>query len=633
MFKIGQYFSTGLVASLMFILSLSAATVKADGAQSDTRQLMQIAEYINVDYSEAIKNGEIISEGEYAEMLEFSSLAVEKSRALANGEAALDASLKLQQAIQNKAEPEAITPITVELRQTLMALAPAVTLPDELLPRAQTLQLFEQNCIACHGASGQGDGPLAASLEPMPTDFTDKTRANNRSLVGLFDAITNGIEGTAMTAFSQLNAQQRWSLAFYAGSLAFQDAGTTDTFPAAMSVQDFVSSSPNVLTAQFPTVNNATIEQLRAEPSPIFAASDPLAMARQQLQAAHKSYLAGDFKTARQLAVSAYLDGFELAENALDAYDPALRKNIETTMMQFRQLSAQTGQEAALAKTLATADAQLSQARNMLSADTLSDSTLFTASFIILLREGLEALLVVLALVTVLVKTERRDAVKFVHTGWIAAIVAGVATWWAAQSLISISGASREIMEGFAAVLAALVLFYVGFWMHSKTQADNWQKYIRDNIHRHLSTGALWGITGLAFIAVYREVFETVLFYQSLLTQALPSQFMSIATGFIAGIVVLAVIAFVMVRFSLRLPIRKFFSFTTYLMLALSFVLMGKAIAALQEAALIHISPLPVDVNVNWLGIHATWEGILSQLIIVLLSAFLLFGLRPFRQG
>lgn len=632
MFKLGAFFKSGLLTSLMTITMLLSFSVQANEAQSDTRQLMQIAEYINVDYSEAIKNGEIISQGEYAEMIEFSALAVEKSRALEGGEAAVQAALSLQTAIQNKLEPAEIQPITVELRNLLMALAPAVTLSNELLPQAQTQALFQQNCIACHGTKGQGDGPLAATLEPMPTDFTDEVRARNRSLVGLYDAITNGIDGTAMTAYSQLDEKQRWSLAFYAGSLAFTDHKQLAQSPTGMTMQDFVSNSPNTLTQQFPTADMTTISQLRANPSPMFAATDPLAMAKQQLNAAHQAYLAAEYKQAQALAVSAYLDGFELAENALDAYDPQLRKDIEKSMMQFRQLTGQVNQETALADTLTQANAQLSQAQHMLSADTLSDSTLFTASFIILLREGLEALLVVLALVTVLVKTERRDAVKFVHTGWILAIAAGFATWWAAQHLVSISGASREIMEGVAALLAAIVLFYVGFWMHSKTQASNWQAYIRDNIHRHLSTGALWGITGLAFIAVYREVFETVLFYQSLLTQSVPSQFMSIGTGFIAGVAVLAIVAYVMVKYSMRLPIKKFFSFTTYLMLALSFVLIGKAVAALQEAALINISPLPVELNISWLGIHATWEGILSQLLILLLSAILLLGLNPFTQ-
>lgn len=87
-----------------------------------------------------------------------------------------------------------------------------------------------------------------------------------------------------------------------------------------------------------------------------------------------------------------------------------------------------------------------------------------------------------------------------------------------------------------------------------------------------------------------------------------------------------------MVRFSMWLPINRFFSLTTYLMLGLAFVLMGKGIAALQEAALVNISPLTFNFDVDWLGIHATWEGILSQLLILMFSALLLFGAGPFRQ-
>jgi len=477
---------------------------------------------------------------------------------------------------------------------------------------------------------GQGDGTLAASLDPTPTNFTDKDRAMNRSVIGLYDVITNGIEGTAMVALSHLDEKQRWSLAFYAGSLAFQDHTGMATVPTAMTIQDFVSNSPQTLLNKYPTLDDDTVAQLRSHPEPLFASNDPLAMAKQQLKAAHTSYLSGDYKAAQALAVSAYLDGFELAENALDAYDPQLRKDIEKSMMAFRQLTAQSEKQDDITALLEQTNHQLSQAQDLLSADTLSDSTLFTASLVILLREGLEAMLVVLALVTVLVKTERRDAVKYVHAGWVFALIAGVATWWAAQNLISISGASREIMEGVGALMAAVILFYVGFWMHSKTNAVAWQAYINQHIHRHLSTGTLWGLAGLSFIAVYREVFETVLFYQALLTQSASSQSMSIATGFVTAVVILGLLFWLFVKYSLRLPIRTFFTFSTYLMLALSFVLIGKAVAALQEADLISISSLPVDFALSWLGIYSTWEGLSAQLVIVMLSLLILMGIRPF---
>ncbi|WP_289245024.1 cytochrome c/FTR1 family iron permease [Methylophaga sp. UBA678] len=628
-FRFDRRITTGLIISLMMMLSFIHAA-HANDAQSDTRQLMQIAEYVGADYSAAVANGEVINEAEYSEMTEFSALAVEKTRQLDNGQHALEAALKLQQAVTNKQNPDVIHAITVDLRNILIKLSPDVSLPSELLPIQQVKQLYQQNCSACHGAMGQGDGTLAASLDPTPTNFTDRDRAMNRSLIGLYDAITNGIEGTAMVALSHLDEKQRWSLAFYAGSLAFQDHTGMATVPTAMTIQDFVSNSPQTLLNKYPTLDDDTVAQLRSHPEPLFASNDPLAMAKQQLKAAHTSYLSGDYKAAQALAVSAYLDGFELAENALDAYDPQLRKDIEKSMMAFRQLTAQSEKQDDITALLEQTNHQLSQAQDLLSADTLSDSTLFTASLVILLREGLEAMLVVLALVTVLVKTERRDAVKYVHAGWVFALIAGVATWWAAQNLISISGASREIMEGVGALMAAVILFYVGFWMHSKTNAAAWQAYINQHVHRHLSKGTLWGLAGLSFIAVYREVFETVLFYQALLTQSAASQSMSIATGFVTAVVILGLLFWVFVKYSLRLPIRTFFTFSTYLMLALSFVLIGKAVAALQEADLISISSLPVDFALSWLGIYSTWEGLSAQLVIVMLSLLILMGIRPF---
>src|SRR5690606_9164025 len=103
------------------------------------------------------------------------------------------------------------------------------------------------------------------------------------------------------------------------------------------------------------------------------------------------------------------------------------------------------------------------------------------------------ALLVVLALATVLIKSDRRDALKYMHAGWILAVIAGALTWVASQYLLVITGASREITEGVAALLAAVVLFYVGFWMHRKTQIDQWQRFIAESINRQLGRGALFG--------------------------------------------------------------------------------------------------------------------------------------------
>ncbi len=172
------------------------------------------------------------------------------------------------------------------------------------------------------------------------------------------------------------------------------------------------------------------------------------------------------------------------------------------------------------------------------------------------------------------------------------------------------------------------VLFYVGFWMHSKTHASHWQDYINRAVNRHLKAGTLWGITGLSFIAVYREVFETVLFYQSLMTQAANSQGPTVLGGLAAGAAALALVGWLLYHYSVKLPIGRFFAVTSWFMLLLAFVLTGKGIAALQEAALVDVSSIPGHFSVSWLGIYSTWQGVLSQAAVVLLAIALMTALR-----
>ena len=423
-----------------------------------------------------------------------------------------------------------------------------------------------------------------------------------------------------MPAFPQLTEKEKWSLAFYTGGLAFQasEQFQTQTAPV-ISLQQFVSYSPSLLTKGLSENQRTAIEQLRANPKPLFFANKhPLAVTRERLEAAQGAYHEGDYDKAHNFAVSAYLDGFELVENNLDARNQALRKDIERTLIRLRQAISQPQNDAELESVMTNAFSLLDQAEQLLIESALSSGTLFSASLVILLREGLEALLVIIALITVLIRTNRQDALKYIHIGWITALLAGGATWLAAQSLISISGASREVMEGVAAMLAAIVLFYVGIWMHNKTHAAQWQAYIQQHINTRLQSGTLWGLAALAFIAVYREVFETVLFYQSLLTQAVDAQYSYVAGGFFIGIIIIFALAWILIKYSIKLPIARFFATTTYLLLALSFVLMGKAVSALQEAAVISISPLPVNFSIEWIGVNSTWQGVLAQTLILL---------------
>ena len=608
---------SGLVL-LLFVLQ-TGAVVANDAPRPDYRQLIQLAEYIGVDYPEAVANGTVINEGEYREMLEFSQLLLaQMDHSQADKPTQLARNLAL--AIQNKKGAGTVKDISNHLRSELLSLMPSKPLPRHLLSRQESQSLFQSRCATCHGMLGLGDGPASVGMAPSPTNFTDQERALNRSVLGLYDAISQGIEETAMMAFTQLSEKQRWSLAFYVGSLAFTDEPASPNQPGSFAIADLVNYSPAALAGG----NKQTLQALtwlRGNPDTLFTSSieQPLDLARKQLLAAMDAFEKGQYAEANRLAVSAYLDGFELAENSLATSHPALKDQIEANMMTLRQLFREGVDADQLHTLLATTLAQLNSADEQLSEAGLSNPTLFSASLVILLREGLEALLVTLALAMVLIRSGRRDALTYLHIGWIAALVCGGLSWWAARSLINISGASREVMEGGAAIIAALVLLYVGVWMHNKTRASNWQAYIKNTITDRLQRGAIWGIAGLAFVAVYREVFETVLFYEALLTQSLPAQASVVAGGFIAGVLCLCAITWLIIRYSIRLPIGRFFAITTYLLVALSFILIGKGIIALQEAAMVDISPLPVTFDIDWLGIKSTWQSLLAQAMVCVL--------------
>ena len=598
--------------------------------QTKIKQIAQLAEYVGVDYVAAVGNGEILDPDEYQEMTEFSHVIIEQAGQLSSQTNEFDTvkaqAKTLHTAIANKASVADVRAASSALRESLLTFMPQLSLPTSLLPVEQTKALFATNCSMCHGQSGQGDGPLAKNLSPEPTNFTDEERATNRSLMGLFDAVSNGIDDTPMVAFTQFNEQQRWSLAFYVGSLAFKDVQKPQNVEQNITASQIVNLNPAQLSAGQSEAQAHYVKWLRGNPEQLFSANkNPITVTRTQLLAAQAAHAKGNYSQASDLAISAYLDGFELVENNLNAYDETLRKNIEVQLMNLRQTFKNEKDTAVVAEKVNAALTQLSKADSMLNETKLTDGALLSASLIILLREGLEALLVIIALMTVLIKTKRQDALKYVHVGWVTALIAGGLTWAAAQTLIEISGASREVMEGAGALFAAVILLYVGVWMHSKTSAQQWQKYIKDNIDKRLESGTLWGLAGLSFIAVYREVFETVLFYQSLLTQSSPAQYSSIASGFAIAVAILAIITWVLIKYSIKLPVAKFFAITTYLLFALSFVLMGKAVIALQEADIIGIAPLPMSFEIAWLGIKSTWQGIVAQVCVFAIFSFYIF--------
>lgn len=210
----------------------------------------------------------------------------------------------------------------------------------------------------------------------------------------------------------------------------------------------------------------------------------------------------------------------------------------------------------------------------------------------------------------------------YVHGGWVVALGAGVLTWFVATYFIGISGASRELTEGFGSLFAAVILVSVGIWMHGKSNAEAWQRYIKEKISAALSRRSAWFLFGLTFLVVYREVFETILFYAALWAEGNGAAMLA---GAVSAGGLLAVIAWAMLRYSARLPITQFFAFSAILIAVLSVVLAGKGVAGLQEAGLIGVTPLPGFPRVPIVGLFPTTQTILAQFActVILVGGFL----------
>ena len=616
---------------LCLLATLGAAAVSAEpqSPPSTVPTTWRLLDYVAVDYPGAVRGGRVVSASEFAEMREFTATAETQLKALprsASQPALLAQAAALRAEVSAKAPASAIAQHARKLGADLLKAYPVPLAPAQLPDLGRGSALYQTNCAACHGASGHGDGPAAASLDPKPVNFADRARARERSSFALEQVIDQGINGTAMQSFASLPAQDRWDLAFKVGTFAYppglaaegqriwdSDPGLRSRVP---NLAALATVTPAALAQQVGEANAvAVIAYLRSNPSALQPSSgDSLALTRSKLAASVSAYAAGKPDEARRLALSAYLDGFEPVEPILTARNPDLMHRIETGMGEFR---AAIGQGVPLADIQARAqalDGQFAAAEEALAPRASSAVSTFLSALTILVREGVEALLIVVAMIAFLRKAERADELRYVHGGWIAALVAGLLTWFVATTLISFSGASRELTEGFGGVFAALVLVFVGIWMHGKAQADAWQRYVREKLNRALNERSGWFLFGLAFLVVYREAFETILFYAAMWEDS-PG---ALLAGVCTGAALLAAIAWAMLRYSAKLPVAQFFRYSSILMAVLAVILAGKGIGALQEAGLLGVTPLSFVPRLDWVGLEPSLQVVLAQLAALL---------------
>ncbi len=614
--------------SLRLLLSLAAlALLPCAHAEESPRDLLQLVDYIGVDYAGAVSGGRITNPSEYAEMQEFTGDLLRRVVDLppSSGKAGLlKEAARLRDGVAARIDPARVRILSERLRMALEQAYDVPLTPASLPDPQRGAVLYRQQCASCHGRDGRGDGPQAASLEPRPIDFHDRERQRQRSLFSLFNTIGLGVKDTAMRAYTGLSEQQRWDLAFYIGTMPFSDSerrrGEAVWRSSGLDLLKLSTMTPAAIERASGRAGLAAMAWLRANPQVLAGTgSQQIATAMDKIARSLAAYRQGQSSKALQLSVEAYLDGFELAENALKSIDPALLLRTEQQMMDYRT-ALRTGQDLSQVEARAEAlIARLGGIEELLGRSQLSSGVAFASSFFILAREGLEAILVLGAIAAFVVRTGRRDALRYLHLGWISAIGLGVVTWVVSTYLFTISGATRELTEGLTALLASAVLFYVGFWMHNKLSARQWTHFVQTRIKAALDEKTLWGLAFMAFLAVYREVFEIVLFYQTLITQVADDARQSVFSGAMAAAAVLALGAWGLFRFGIRLPLRTFFMVSAGIMMVLSVVFAGKGVAALQEAAILPVNTIPFP-RIDILGIYPNLEALGAQMVIILLA-------------
>jgi high-affinity iron transporter len=590
------------------------ALVPAPPDGGDAQRLVTILDYVSSDYARAVQGRTVVSRDEYDEQVKF----VGDAQALVTAvlHPAPGANDPLETAVRSKAEPADVARACRDAKAEAVARFGLRTVPTETPSLDGARTLYAQSCLPCHGAAGDARTPQAALLDPRPASFREPALLAALSPYRVYNTLTFGVPGTAMASFESLSPSDRWALAFYVLRLGHE--GEPARASATLSLADqAVRTDPEIvdsLRAAGVTDPQRVLVHLRTEA----AFQEPparlaLARTRDMLRAAVVSFEEGRTHEADRRVMDAYLEGFEPLEPRLRARDAEATAAVEAGFRDLR-VALQQGDGRAVRATEHDLERVLdSLARGHRPAVPM------LAAFLIYFREGVEAALLVGALLAGVRRLGRADAVRYVHAGWLAALPAGVLTWWLSSRVLAVRAADRELSEAVIALLAAAVLFSMSFWMISKVESRRWTGYLRKGLEASLTRRNLALLAGLSFLAVYREAAETVLFTQALLLEA-PGRPGEVWGGAAAGLLAVLMLATLMNRTVVRLPLGPFFAVSSTLMCALAISFAGAGIYELVAAGYLRPRPVPFP-EIPWMGIHPDLTALAVQLTIVTVIA------------
>ena len=333
-------------------------------------------------------------------------------------------------------------------------------------------------------------------------------------------------------------------------------------------------------------------------------------------------YESGKVDDAIDESGNIYFDEYEESgmENIVGAKNTQLKLDTEAS---FNKISALMRAGASKEQIVAAQNKLFDQLTQSLELTKKSSNwDLFLYAFIIILREGFEALIIVAAVIALLIKSGNSKHLNIVYSALGVAVVLSIATAYGLNYIFGSenAGQTREVMEGAVMLIAVVLLFYVGFWLLSNASSKKWSAYIQGQISSSLSSGDSKMLWWTVFLAVYREGAETVLFYLALLFDAKsPAATSMVAAGFVAGLAALIIVYIVIKKFSLKIAIKPFFIATSVIIFYMSVVFVGKGVMELVEGKVFVPTVIDGLPTITWIGFYPYVQSLVPQAVMIVL--------------